>query len=154
MKPEVRKIRELNRWRRIKRNGSLNKKTKQIIAQTNNVTEINNVTETLWMHDYAKNNPESIDVVLDESGIFSAGDKNNSVNIVDSVNTESESNSQSMQPSDDQPTDNEIFISGVNGVDSIRSERYSHITSNSETEPSTFRDSNRRNVLGRLRRRT
>lgn len=150
MKPEVRKIRELNRWRRIKRNGSPNKKTKQIIAQTNNVTE------TLWMHDYAKNNPESSDVVLDESGsgIFSAGDKNNSVNIVDSVNTESESNSQSMQPSDDQPTDNEIFISGVNGVDSIRSERYSHITSNSETEPSTFRDSNRRNVLGRLRRRT
>lgn len=84
MKPETRKIREINHWRRIKRNGNLLKKKKDIIDSINRDSNKTKLCSE-WMHDNAKVDNESIKDTLNDSGIHTAGEKSN-VNVSENTN--------------------------------------------------------------------
>lgn len=51
MKPATRKIREINRWKRIKRNGNFQKKNNELINSINREVRAG---RHLWMHNYTK----------------------------------------------------------------------------------------------------
>lgn len=87
MKPETRKIREMNHWRRIKRNGNLLKKKKEIIEAINRES---NKRKLCSVHDYSKADYQSvIETTLDDSGIHSTPEQSIAINNISENPTES-----------------------------------------------------------------